>query len=218
MSNDSQIVTIDGVTVRLRVPEGSAICPVILLLHGWTGDENSMWIFVSRFPKDHLLILPRGLFPAPSNGYGWHPQLQGDSPQVEDFTPSVMRLLDILTPVNFPRGNISSIHLAGFSQGAALAYTLALSHPERVRSIAGLSGFLPESADSLIEKHPLQGKKVFIAHGTRDNLVPVEKARLAASDLEWAGAQVTYCEDNVGHKLSLNCFRGLQAFYSGQHC
>jgi predicted esterase len=54
---------------------------------------------------------------------------------------------------------------------------------------------------------------MFIAHGTDDDRVPVEKARLSAELLENAGAAVTYCEEQVGHKLSAKCFRGLEAFY-----
>jgi phospholipase/carboxylesterase len=174
-----------------------------------------MWIFVPRFPRDYLLILPRGLYPAPLSGYGWHPHILENSPKIEDFIPSVSKLLELLTPENFPEGDFNDIHLAGFSQGAALAFSWVLSSPGRVSSVAGLSGFLPEGVDSLVEKTPLEGKKIFIAHGTRDDLVPVTKARAAAETLQRAGAQVTYCEDNVGHKLSLNCYHGLQSFYVG---
>jgi phospholipase/carboxylesterase len=55
---------------------------------------------------------------------------------------------------------------------------------------------------------------VFIAHGTTDNLVPVEMARESANLLKQAGANVTYCEEEVGHKLSAPCFRGLEAFFA----
>lgn len=218
LTDESITMTIDGWAFRLRIPQSASPHPVMVLLHGWTGDENSMWIFASRFPKDYLLILPRGLYSAPFNGFGWHPRIKGDESTVEDFKPSISRLLNILTPGNFPQGDFGSINLAGFSQGAALAYSFALLHPEHVSTVAGLSGFLPEGIDPIVDALPLEGKKVFMAHGTRDDLVPVDKARLAARTMERAGAQVTYCEDNVGHKLSLNCFRGLQSFYDGLHC
>jgi predicted esterase len=54
---------------------------------------------------------------------------------------------------------------------------------------------------------------VFVAHGTRDELVPIERGRHTVQTLEQAGAQVTYCEDDVGHKLSAACFRALEAFF-----
>jgi hypothetical protein len=31
--------------------------------------------------------------------------------------------------------------------------------------------------------------------------------------LEKAGATVTYCEEDVGHKLSAGCFRGLESYF-----
>ena len=31
--------------------------------------------------------------------------------------------------------------------------------------------------------------------------------------LEQAGAQVTYCEADVGHKVSADCLRGLENFF-----
>jgi len=47
-----------------------------------------------------------------------------------------------------------------------------------------------------------------VAHGTQDQLVPIDRARTSIELLEQAGAQVTYCEDEVGHKLSANaCVR-----------
>lgn len=99
-------------------------------------------------------------------------------------------------------------------RGAAQGFLL--TQPERITSVAGLSGFLPEDSQVIAQRQPIIGKRLFLAHGTQDRLVPVERARQAVDILETAGAQVVYCEDDVGHKLSASCFRGLEAFYSGQ--
>jgi predicted esterase len=32
--------------------------------------------------------------------------------------------------------------------------------------------------------------------------------------LEQSGAQITYCEDEMGHKLSSNCLRALESYLS----
>lgn len=218
MAEKKSILTIDPFTVHVRAPEsdghnninGSA--PVIALLHGWTGDENSMWVFDSRLPQDALIIAPRGLYPSPLGGYSWQPARSHQWPWVDDFRPAFDALLELLTPENFPTGDFSNLRLVGFSQGAALAYTFALYHPDRIQGVAGLSGFLPEGADALARNQPLRGKPVFVAHGTQDEIVPVERARSAISILEAAGAQVSYCEDDVGHKLSLTCFKSLETF------
>ena len=193
------------------------------MLHGWTGDENAMWIFAHRLPSNYWLIAPRGLYPAPWGGYSWHPQKWGIWPTVNDLQPAVESLLNVLTPQYFPEIDFSlpqnrnvndrPIHLVGFSQGAALALTFALLYPLMVRAVAGLSGFLPEDAGEYIADKPLRDLPVMLAHGTRDELVPVQKARQAVGLLTQAGARVDYCEDDVGHKLSVICFRSLEVFF-----
>jgi phospholipase/carboxylesterase len=90
---------------------------------------------------------------------------------------------------------------------------MALEDGARITALAALSGFMPLDAEEIVTPGLLQGKPVFIAHGTQDDLVPVDRARSAAAILEKAGAQVTLCEDEVGHKLSLGCFQSLEAFF-----
>ena len=198
---------------RQRVPAGPGPHPLILMLHGWTGDENSMWVFASRLPEQARLIAPRGLHTTPLGGYGWHEHKSKAWPWVDDFRPSIQALLEFLSPQNFPMADVARFSLVGFSQGAALAFTLALLFPERVRAVAGLSGFLPDGASVNLAEGTLKHKPVFLAHGTRDELVPVERARQAVKQLQQSGAQVDYCEDNVGHKLSATCFRSLEVFF-----
>jgi predicted esterase len=84
-----------------------------------------------------------------------------------------------------------------------------------VTSIASLSGFLPGGFVAFTNKAAADGVKVFIAHGSKDELVPIESAREAATALREAGADVTYCESDVGHKLSTECFQALGKFYKG---
>jgi predicted esterase len=60
----------------------------------------------------------------------------------------------------------------------------------------------------------LEGKPFFVAHGTKDEMVPIDRARVSIETLERAGANVTYCEDAVGHKVSVNCLRSLKNFFA----
>ena len=214
MMPEAHVMQVGDWTLRVRVPEGAGPFPVMLMLHGWTGDENAMGVFSGRLPANYLLVAPRGLYPAARGGYSWHPVIAGPWPRLDDFHGAAQRLLELLSPAIFPDGDFSSLHLLGFSQGAALSYAFALFHAARLASVAGLAGFVPDGAAARIGSTRLNGMPIFIAHGTRDELVPVARARQAVDFLQQAGAQVTYCEDDVGHKLSANCFRALQAFYS----
>ena len=211
--SDAVLMELDGWVLRTRKPSGNGPFPVTLMLHGWTGDENSMWVFAQRLPRRNLLIAPRGLYPAPLGGYGWHPPLNALWPQVDDFRPAVEALLNLLTGKHFPQGDFTQLSMVGFSQGAALMYAFALLQPRRLSCAAALSGFVPEGNVDYLAGQPLKGANIFVTHGTRDELVPVIRAREGNFVLEQAGAEVTYCEDDVGHKLSINCFKALEDFF-----
>ncbi len=206
--------TINGLSFRQYSPQTPGLHPLFLLLHGWTGDADSMWVFTSRLPKNAIFVAPRGLYPTPGGGYGWYIHKKEAFPWVDDFQDAMEALLGLVNKENFAHADMTAIHVVGFSQGAALAYALALQYPSKIAKLAGLSGFMPEGAAALARNRPLIGKQVFIAHGAQDDLVPVEKARQAVEIMEQAGAQVSYCEDDVGHKLSANCFRGLEDFFA----
>ena len=135
----TQVIHVGDWVIRQRVPGGGGPFPTIVMLHGWTGDENVMWIYAVRMPRDALLIAPRGLYPTPLGGHGWHPYKAKIWPLMDDFRPSNASLSELLSSKNFPLVDFSRLHLVGFSQGAAMAYSFALEQGERLASVAGLS-------------------------------------------------------------------------------
>ena len=215
---DKEIVNlqIDQWIIRYRSPDGEGPHPVIWLFHGWTGDEDSMWVFASRLPREFLLLAPRGLYPAPLGGYSWHANTGNKVwPWVADFIPAIDALDELMDhwPGFAPPADFSHFRLAGFSQGGAFAYAYTLLHPQRVIALAGLASFLPDGAAAYLPDHSLQGVPIYISHGVKDQLVPVARARQAVQLLDQAGAQISYCESEVGHKLSVDCFQGMENFF-----
>ena len=188
----------------------------LLLLHGWTGDENSMWIFTRNFPADMWIFAPRAPHLAEGGGYSWrppHPGTRGLS-TLSDLKPAADDLIHLVDDVSASIGvNATQFDVAGFSQGGAMTNVLTLLYPQRIRKAAVLAGFMPGGVDDLLARRVLAGKPFFVAHGTQDHLVPVERARASIDLLEQAGAQVTFCEAEVGHKVSLECLHGLESFW-----
>lgn len=199
--------------IRERKPTSDGSPRLLLMLHGWTGDENSMEVFGERMPGPYWLVAPRGIYPSPSGGYSWFQEQEKTWPWVDDFRPAIEALFELLVPENFPGADLEKVDLMGFSQGTGLVYALAFLFPQRVRNLAGLAGFIPEGCEALARNQPLNGKRIFVAHGSLDKTVPIEKGRHSVAVLQAAGAQVTFCEDAVGHKLGKKCFDGLKKFF-----
>lgn len=214
---DSQILAIEGWTIRISQPSSNGNHPVIIMLHGLTGDENSMWIFARHLQSRYIIIAPRGIHPTSRGGYDWHNYQPGPVPQVNVFFPAVDAILSMLELLaeqpQFIGIDFTHLSLIGFSQGAALAYVFALRYPHRVNALAGLSGFLPDSAAPLLEGQPLNDKLVFVSHGIQDKVISIARAKQSIQRLQQAGAHVQYCEDDNGHQVSLKCINSMETYF-----
>ena len=204
----------NGWTLRTQASE-SASPRLLVLIHGWTGDENSMWVFTRRFPPDYWMIAPRAPHKADPSGYSWRPpqpELFG-RPSLEALKPAAEALIKLIDEYAASvKIDARQFDVVGFSQGGAMVNALGLLYPKRVRKMGVLAGFVPYQMESMIESKPLVGKNIFVAHGTKDEMVTIDRARASMDLLEKAGATITYCEDEVGHKLSSNCLRALEAY------
>ena len=214
-ANNTTLDVFDNWTLRVRTPARTP-ARLLLMLHGWTGDENSMWVFARNFPTDYLLLAPRAPHPAPQGGFSWRPHRDGTygRPHLEDLrdaAEALIRLVDAYAAQS--QMDASQFDVMGFSQGAALSNVLTCLHPHRISRAGILAGFMPSGMEEIVAKKPLTGKPIFVSHGTQDNMVPIDRARASMSLLEQAGAHITYCEAEVGHKVSADCLRGLETFF-----
>lgn len=214
-ANKPQLLNFHNWIFRLR-PAQKIPARLLVMLHGWTGDENSMLIFVRNLSQEYTIVTPRAPFTASGGGYSWRdasPASWGLS-SVADLRPVADSLLAFLDDwADSTSMDATCFDLVGFSQGAAVAYTLTMLYSDRVHRLAALSGFLPSSADVLSAARPWSGKTIFVAHGRQDELIPVEHARRTVSLLKASGAQVTYCENDEGHKISADCLRAVESFF-----
>ncbi len=212
---ETELLNVDSWTLRVHLPDSPGPHPVLLLLHGWTGDENVMWVFARHYGEDALIIAPRAPYETPRGGFSWQPTLKETWPLMDDLLPAVAALDTLLdTLASQPRfavGRYQDVAVMGFSQGGAVAAVFTAAARHRVRALALLAGFVPD------DFHPLDGRlgqmPVFVAHGRQDAMVPVTRARQGVECLKAHGARVTYWEDDSSHKLSAAGSRALAAFW-----
>ena len=226
--NDTELISFKDWILRIRkstdpfdsaegaTPDKSA-SRLLLLIHGFTGDENSMWVFARDLSPTSWMVAPRAPYVSAQGGYSWRSPDYDNMNEVSldllrSSAEALIRLVDEYSVS--VRVDASTFDVMGFSQGGAMSSALAFLYPERIRKVGILAGFVPHGLDGLVSQRPLEGKPFFVVHGTKDQRVPIERARASIEILEQAGGRVTYCEDDVGHKVSVTCLRALKKFFT----
>lgn len=115
------------------------------------------------------------------------------------------------------------IVIAGFSQGCAISLVagLASRYQGKIGGVVGLSGYLPRGKTILEGRRRYQkeesgkGMRIFLAHGTRDMLVPMRvfrdtKARIVSTVGEEVLESHEY--EGMGHVTSGPEFRDMYEF------
>lgn len=199
---------------RVRVPEGAAgPLPAVVMVHGWLGNENVMSIFDRLVPPHVVLVSPRAPLEVGPDSYGWFRTVSDDAGFAAGLAD--LRAFVEALPAAYPIDPARLVFM-GFSQGAAMSLGLALSAPELVRGVAVLAGFVPEQAAGWATPGRLAGLPIFIAHGRADETVRVEQARAAHTLLTQAGADVSYHEYDLGHKLNAAGMKALQTWLAAR--
>lgn len=99
--------------------------PPVVLLHGLIGDHTTWNALIPELAKDHLVLAPD------LRGHGRSPLPAGSTMGFPELARDIVGLLD--------REKIDRAHLVGLSAGGFLALTVALTQPNRVRSLTLVS-------------------------------------------------------------------------------
>ncbi len=200
---------------RIQQPETAGPHPTVVMIHGYLGNEDVMWIFSQALPKDWLLVAPRAIIAESENQFSWHPRRQGEWPTLAEFDTAVTQLHAFIStlPQTY-NADPEQIYLMGFSQGAAASFALAIREPEHFQGIASLVGFMPRGVEAAIDEARLADLPVFMAVGTEDDRVPLEIARESGKAARAMGAFLEYREYDTGHKLNGAGMRKLKQWWA----
>jgi len=189
---------------ELRLPEGEA-AGALVLMHGRGTSEQDLLPLLDVFdPRGRLVgAFPRAPLQLPPIGHHWYALREVGRPDPETFLATADRLgawLDGLAErAEIPIGRTV---LGGFSQGAVMAWAMALG-PGRPRpaGVLAMSGFLPDVPGFDLRLESLDGLPVAITHGALDPVIPPAFGRDARDRLAAAGADVVHRETDVPHIL-----------------
>lgn len=200
---------------RVLQPNTPGPHPTVVMIHGYLGNEDVMWIFSQTLPENWLVVAPRAIVPEGSGRFSWHHREQNEWPPLSTFDTAVDRLLQFIDtlPQRYD-ASPEQIYLMGFSQGAAAAFAIAIREPARIQGIASLVGFMPRQIEDAIDTARLAELPVFMAAGTEDDRVPLEIARESAKAVRAAGAFLEYREYDTGHRLNGAGMRKLKQWWA----
>ncbi len=207
------------VTHRERPPRGPGepeARTAIAFLHSRAGDEQEVLPFLTEIDPEarHLGLMPLGPLASTPEGRHWYEIEREASPEPPTFLPSLAALSTWFDETLAERRVAPDrTVLAGFSQGAAMAYALGLA-PGRPRpaAILAFAGYIPRVEGFDLDLADRAGLPVLIAHGVNDATVRVEFAREARDRFEAAGLAVHLHEDGGEHEITAAAFARARAF------
>ncbi len=195
----------------LYEPPGAGPHPTILTLHGRGANAMDLLGLAPYLAGGRFLILcPQGpvqmaIGPGAA-GYAWYPPtpdagLSLDVPAVLAARQQLVEFLDAAME-RYPV-DPTKLLLAGFSQGGVMAYTLGLTYPERFSGLMALSTWLPpELLEHVADAGASQQLPTLIQHGTRDEMVGVDRARTSVELLRERRLPLGYREYDMGHEIN----------------
>jgi phospholipase/carboxylesterase len=208
----SEVQAPDRLPVRTFLPTGyepNYPYPLLVFFHGHGGSEEQILRLAPRLSRRNYVCIgvrgphTLGVRPDGHMGYTWGPDGQCNA-LIEDY---VFRAIE-QTRRNY-HIHSERIYLAGFCEGATLAYRLGLSFPEKFGGVISLNGTLPRRGGPLFRLTQMRQLRVLIGHGIANAFVPLATARRDFQLLYTAGVEVQMHTYPATHRLHTDMLRDI---------
>ena len=190
--------------------------PLLIMLHGYGSNEEDLFSFAEELPEELFVISLRAPYPMPPYGYAWY-AIHWDNTDGK-FSDDVQAVASREKITQFIEEAVeeypvdpNNVTLVGFSQGCILSFAVALSYPEKVKNVIGLSGYInPAILKEGYKNNDFSNLSVYSSHGTQDQVIPVSWARNTKPFLDSLNIENTFSEFPVGHGVAPQNFMELK--------
>jgi phospholipase/carboxylesterase len=184
--------------------------PLMLLLHGLGGDERSLYFLSSKLDGRFFFVSARAPYEIGSGSYAWFHVVfdpAGNVIEPDEAELSRRALLGFIDELVPAYGvDPGRVYLMGFSQGAMMSLSAALTEPEKIAGVVAASGrILPEVLPRIAAPERLRGLPIFVSHGLRDEVVPVRNGKAIRDRLSGERVELSYHEYDMGHEIRQEC-------------
>jgi predicted esterase len=185
---------------HLFEPGTDPSAPPLLLLHGTGGDENDLIPLGRALSPGSALLSPRGNV-SERGAPRFFARLGEGRFDPAEVTRRTHELADFIAAATKQYGiDPGKLLAVGFSNGANIAATLLQLRPESLAGAVLLRAMVV--LDQPAVAGSLTGKRVLLASGTEDPIVPNDHPPRLAALLRTGGATVTLQSSATGHGLA----------------
>jgi phospholipase/carboxylesterase len=178
------------------------------MLHGVGADEHDLLPLAAHLDPRLLCVSVRAPCEYAVMGYSWFDIDWSTAPPTYDLAQaeeSRAALAALLPELSRRHGtDPARTFLLGFSQGGAMALSVALTRPDLVRGVVVHSGrLIADLGARIAPAAALARLDALVLHGSEDPVLPVERGREIRDFLEPVlGERMTYAEHDAGHEIT----------------
>ncbi len=194
--------------------KSTATTPVIILLHGYGSNEADLFDLAGQLPPDAVVISARAPLTLGNNSFAWYPIDRANAgtehaATVEKARQQILQFIDEVAKKYHTQA--PHIYLMGFSQGAIMSLSIAMTQPDKIRGIAVMSGrLLEEIKPQITTADKINKVAIFIGHGTEDKVLPITDGRYEHSFLDNMKVKNEYHEYKMIHTISIEELSDIQ--------
>jgi phospholipase/carboxylesterase len=195
--------------------------PLLLLLHGIGSNERDLFDLTPYLDQRFLILSLRAPNTIGYDSYAWFQidyRAQGSFINSEQAEASRQKLIFFINEAVMAYGaDPERVYLMGFSQGAIMSASVALTRPDLIAGAVLMSGrILPDIQSKIAPAEQLEGLPILLVHGTLDQVLPIDNGRNSREILTKLPVALTYHEYPMGHTVSEESLRDVTAWLREQ--
>lgn len=209
-------INLQGLPTVMSDAGVAADAPLIVAMHGIGSNEQDLAPAYRTLAGQAVLAFPRSPLDHPP-GFAWYRLIRIGVPDPASFEQAQQKLGAWITALRATPGNADRpLILSGFSQGAIMALSYALLHPDQVAGVMAFSGYIPDMVSQApSQRGPAEAApKFFVTQGTQDQLFPFSRLQETVDLLDARGFQTTVVPHEGGHNIPPAAMEAAKAWLS----
>lgn len=187
---------------------GTAQPWLLLLMHGVGSNEDDLFGLAPHVPANFHVLSLRAPNVMGARAYAWFEfgvtaqgeRVINEAQEVASRQTVAQTVASAAQQLGIAPGRVV---VGGFSQGGIMALSLLLTQPALLQAAMVLhSRLLPQVLPLLAPAEALQGRQLWLSHGTRDQVIPLANAHATRTFVTTLPVDLHYAEFPNAHEIT----------------